>query len=126
MRLSSLLLYLFITDKEVEEEKQRLLTRYDDVKGRYKDLLNEDDLNKIIDTTKLKANDEEYIEKRRGTYKKVWKSFNIIIVIMVLVLYFIGRPETVSNDQPQPAQPAKPAQTTKTTLKTKKTQRYKI
>ncbi|MCZ5435972.1 hypothetical protein O5626_30185, partial [Escherichia coli] len=54
--------YWYFTNKEVLEEKDRLLSRYDTNKNRYKDLLNEDDLNNIINTEKLKADDTAYIE----------------------------------------------------------------
>lgn len=83
--------YLYITNKEVNEEKERLLTRYETVKNRYKDLLNEDDLNNIIDTQKLKKDDETYINTRQKRYTITWVIFNLAICSIVVILFFATR-----------------------------------
>lgn len=92
-------LYLFFSFQEVSEEKSRLLNRYDTIKNRYKDLLNEDDLNNIINTEKLKSDDEKYIITRRNRYAGMWIFFNIIITIVVVVLFYLNSFEMQTDNQ---------------------------
>ncbi|WP_158663185.1 hypothetical protein, partial [Escherichia coli] len=89
--------YWYFTNKEVLEEKDRLLSRYDTIKNRYKDLLNEDDLNNIINTEKLKADDTAYIESRRKRFSIIWNSFNAVIAIVVLGLFCLDNNMSPSN-----------------------------
>ncbi|EKN3469703.1 hypothetical protein OZ827_004050 [Yersinia enterocolitica] len=88
--------YLIITNNEVGEEKKRLFDRYNTIKSRYKDLLNEDDLNKVIDTSTLQKNDGRYIDKRRKTYKWTWIGFNLLTLLIVSIMYFTS-PVSTSN-----------------------------
>lgn len=81
-------LYLCLSIKEVNEEKERLLNKYDAIRNRYKDLLNESDLDNIIDTINLKQKDSSYIEGRKKDYRRTWIIFNLSVVVVVLFLYF--------------------------------------
>lgn len=80
-------IYLFLSECEVSEEKTRLFERYTTIKDRYKDLLNENDLNKIIDVGALTSKDETYIQRRRKVYRRVWISFNIFMLLAVIGMY---------------------------------------
>lgn len=93
--------YLWLSECEVNEEKNRLFDRYTTIKDRYKDLLNEDDLNKIIDTDALKSKDDSYIQKRRKVYRRVWISFNIIMLLTVLGMYFYKTPSLIESVIPK-------------------------
>ncbi|BBG58861.1 hypothetical protein PRJH_0524 [Providencia rustigianii] len=90
--------YLYLSLKEVKEEKERLLNKYDAIHDRYKDLLNEDDLNNIINTTTLKKNDSDYIDKRKCSYRNIWIFFNLCIVLIVLMLFFYMNPDVSIYD----------------------------
>lgn len=79
--------YLFLSLKEVEEEKLRLLNKYNTIHDRYKDLLNEDDLNNIINIEELQKNDKEYIDERKRSYRKTWILFNLCIALVVILLF---------------------------------------
>lgn len=92
-------IYLILTHNEVDEEKARLFERYDTIKLRYKDLLNEDDLNKVINTEDLKEKDGRYIEKRKRTYRYTWMVFNVLTVLIVGVLYWHGVGSKTVNSQ---------------------------
>lgn len=85
-------IYHWLSECEVDEEKNRLFEIYTTIKDRYRDLLNEDDLNKIIDTEALKSKDDCYIQRRRKIYRRVWLSFNIIMLLVVLGMYFYKTP----------------------------------
>lgn len=85
-------IYLFLSECEVREEKTRLFDRYTTIKDRYKDLLNENDLNKIIDVSALKTKDETYIQRRRKAYRWVWISFNSIMLLTVVIMYYCKIP----------------------------------
>ncbi|MEN4804405.1 hypothetical protein [Pantoea agglomerans] len=80
-------IYLLLSEHEVREEKTRLFDRYTTIKDRYKDLLNENDLNKIIDTDNLISKDEVYIQRRRKAYRWIWISFNFIMLLAVAGIY---------------------------------------
>ena len=112
--------YWYFTNKEVLEEKERLLSRYDTIKNRYKDLLNEDDLHNIINTEKLKNDDSLYIESRRIRFSCIWNGFNVVIAIVVLVLYCLDSNISQENkleEQPKIQQPQPQPQITKQKLK---------
>ncbi|EKN3880256.1 TPA: hypothetical protein ACPZRZ_003937 [Yersinia enterocolitica] len=83
--------YLFLTNNEVGEEKKRLFDRYDTIKLRYKDLLNEDDLNKVIDTSTLRKSDGDYIDKRKKMYTWTWIGFNLLTLLVVFLMYCNGQ-----------------------------------
>lgn len=95
-------IYLFLSECEVSEEKTRLFERYKTIQDRYKDLLNEDDLNKIIDADALTSKDETYIQRRRKSYRWVWISFNSIIFLAVLGMYHYKTPPQIKNDVQKP------------------------
>lgn len=95
-------IYLFLSECEVSEEKTRLFDRYTTIKDRYKDLLNENDLNKIIDVSALKSKDETYIQRRRKAYRWVWISFNSIMLLTVVIMYYCKNPP---HNQPKNEEP---------------------
>ncbi|EUD01857.1 MULTISPECIES: hypothetical protein [Providencia] len=90
--------YLYLSLKEVNEEKDRLLNRYDTIRDRYKDLLNEDDLKNIINTEELKSNDKDYIDGRKKTYTKTWITFNVLMIVIVLILFFYMNSNDILSD----------------------------
>lgn len=96
-------IYLLLSECEVSEEKTRLFERYKTIKDRYKDLLNENDLNKIIDVDVLTSKDEKYIQRRRKVYRRVWISFNIFMLLAVAGMYYYKNPthNTPLNEEPK-------------------------
>ncbi|WP_413724843.1 hypothetical protein [Sodalis sp. RH16] len=91
-------IYHWLSECEVNEDKARLFDRYTTIKDRYKDLLNEDDLKKVIDTEKLKEKDQLYIQNRRRTYRTIWILFNIVMFLTVTAIYFYGKNTQTSSN----------------------------
>ncbi|MCI4029179.1 hypothetical protein MRP04_01405 [Dickeya dianthicola] len=88
-------IYLLFSSREVDEEKKRLLDRYDTIYNRYKDLLNKDDLNTIINTADLKSTDELYIDTRKIRYNRIWRASNILVLCASLTLFGFSKKDKV-------------------------------
>ncbi|MEI7347887.1 hypothetical protein [Dickeya chrysanthemi] len=93
-------IYHWLSECEVNEDKARLFDRYTTIKDRYKDLLNEEDLKKVIDIEQLKEKDQLYIRKRRKTYRIIWILFNIVMFLSVTAIYFYGKNTQKSSNVP--------------------------
>jgi hypothetical protein len=89
--------YLWLSLREVKDEKDRLFSRYEIIKSRYKDLLNDDDLNKVIDTHELKTQDSTFIDTRKRQYRNIWIGFNILTIVTVGIMYWYGKKPQVSE-----------------------------
>jgi len=84
-------LYLCISTLEVNSDRDRLLNKYSDIRNRYKDLLNEKDLDKILNESTVKRSELNYINGKRNRYITVWVITNIILIAVVIFLYFNGQ-----------------------------------
>lgn len=80
--------YLYFLNDEVREDTKRLLKKYNQIKSRYKDILNEQDLDRIIDVKKVSAEEENFIESRRKSYTNLWCLLNLFFFIVISLLYF--------------------------------------
>lgn len=75
------IVYLIFSSWDLNKEKTRLKRKYENLKGRYKDLLVDEDINNIL------KNDEEFnyefsfINKRHRSYTTLW-------LITIIVLFF--------------------------------------
>ncbi|MFJ5162318.1 hypothetical protein ACIP6T_24475 [Pantoea sp. NPDC088449] len=93
--------YLWLSLREVKDEKERLFSRYENIKSRYKDLLNDDDLVKVIDTLALKTQDGDFIDTRKKQYRNIWVGFNILTILTVGIMYWNGKtPQTSEIHSP--------------------------
>ncbi|PIT10755.1 hypothetical protein BGI40_03750 [Snodgrassella communis] len=77
---------------EVNDEKEKLSKRYLEIEYRYKDLLNNQDIKKIIDFSSLegstpKEREIEYIDRKVQKYKCLWIA---CIVLLSIILICIG------------------------------------
>lgn len=80
--------YLCFLNTEVKEDTKRLLNKYEQIKNRYKDILNEQDLDRIIDVKKVSTEEEGFIESRRKSYTRLWCKLNFSFFIAISFLYF--------------------------------------
>lgn len=81
-------IYLFISIFEINSDRDRLLGKYADIRNRYKDLLNKNDLDKIFDVDNVSKKEKRYINKKRNCYILVWLLTNTIIAGAVCIIYF--------------------------------------
>lgn len=84
-------LYILFARKEVEDERQRLISKYNEISNRYKDLLNEADLEKILRPSNGSSSEQieiRYIDKKTKQYTMYWVCMNILIAIVWLIIFF--------------------------------------
>ncbi len=83
-------LYILFARKEVEDEQQRLISKYSEISNRYKDLLNKADLEKILRPSNGSSSEEieiTYIDKKKEKYTKYWLGINALIAIVWLSIF---------------------------------------
>lgn len=86
------LIFLKFALSEVHDEKQRLSKRYLEIENRYKDLLNINDIKKIIGSSNLdgltpEKKELEYIEKKVRKYTLLWISCLAFLIIILACIY---------------------------------------
>ncbi|WP_406859697.1 hypothetical protein [Acinetobacter baumannii] len=84
--------YLLFARKEVDFEVKRLERKYQEIENRYKDLLNDKDLDKIlrqsnVDGKTAREIEIEYIFDSKQRYSQYWI---LLIIILTFILIFSG------------------------------------
>lgn len=79
--------YIVFARREVDVEKKRLEQKYEEINNRYKDLLNEKDLEKILKQSNVQnkspmARELEYIDSKKKFYTISWVFINTVILIV--------------------------------------------
>ena len=64
-------------------EKKRISSKYENVKSRAKDLLLEEDINKILDNDKEYNEEIAFLDNRRSLYIYLWISTLIVFLIIL-------------------------------------------
>lgn len=83
-------IYIFFARSEVESEKKRLSDKFLEIRDRYKDLLNEADLDKILAHSNGKSisqNEIDYIDDKKKKYTILWWIINISMFILWCFLF---------------------------------------
>lgn len=91
------LVYFFISRWEIRAQKKRFNNNYDDVKKRYTDLLDEQDINRILNHDHEFKSDLAFITAKGKAYSIMWISFLAIFFVTTWLLYFIYNPAFLSN-----------------------------
>jgi len=84
--------YYFVSKWEANAQKIRFVQNYKDVKSRYSDLLDEQDINRILNADQEFNGDVRFIEDKTKKYSIMWFIFLSIFVISTWLLYFIYNP----------------------------------
>ncbi|PHS12735.1 MAG: hypothetical protein COA86_17975 [Kangiella sp.] len=84
---------LWVSRIETATDKSRFQTAYFSLKDRYKDLLNDKDLNRILQNDKVYNEDIAHIDSRKELYTKSWIGITIIMGIVVTSLWFFNPPK---------------------------------
>lgn len=82
--------YLVFAYCESNDEINRLKEKYNEIENRYKDLLNEQDLKKIliqsnVDNKSPEERELNYIRNKRKSYAKWWSCINILLLALLLI-----------------------------------------
>ena len=79
-------IYLIVALIVLNMEKNRLKKRYSDLKERFKDILIDDDINKILRNDSEFNNDRSYFRTRRNVYTVLWILTLLVLLITVISL----------------------------------------
>ncbi|WP_019499307.1 hypothetical protein [Pseudanabaena sp. PCC 6802] len=78
-------LYLLFSIWSLDQEIERLELRYKNLKGRFLDLLVQEDINRILNDDVEFRKEKEFIKKRRRVYSFLWIA-TLLILLMVILL----------------------------------------
>jgi hypothetical protein len=82
-------IYYLVARWEVKEQKKRFIASYTNLKERYTDLLEKDDIKRILNNDKEFNADVKFIDDKLKNYSKLWLWFLGILLFGTLFLFFI-------------------------------------
>ncbi|MEO6523519.1 MAG: hypothetical protein ABIN91_17685 [Mucilaginibacter sp.] len=95
--------YMLMSRTESFEQKDRYIKSYQNFKDRYTDLLNTEDINRILNEDKEFNADIKYIDKKIKSYTVLW-SIVLATIIAFIAIYFLKETmdeiNAVMNDYP--------------------------
>ncbi|MBT2560843.1 hypothetical protein J7E50_08345 [Pedobacter sp. ISL-68] len=81
--------YFFLSKWEVNAQRKRFEQNYADIKKRYADLLDEQDIERILNNDNEFKNDLKFMIDKGRNYTLLWFYFLIILLIITWLSYFI-------------------------------------
>ena len=82
-------LFFLASHWELNQQRKRYRETYKNLKSRQKDLLNDDDLNRILnDDADFKSN-IQYITEKGKVYSRLWLGTIVVFFVAIVVLYII-------------------------------------
>lgn len=86
--LAGSFIYFLVAKWEVREQRKRFVESYANLKERYTDLLEKDDIKRILNNDKEFNADVKFIDDKLRTYSNLWLWFLGILLSGTLFLYF--------------------------------------
>lgn len=83
------LIYFFVSRWEIQNQRKRFVQGYRNLKNRYNDLLNPDDIKRILNEDQDYKDDLEYIDKKKTVYSRMWICILAILFSTSLFLYLV-------------------------------------
>lgn len=80
-------IYLIVCRVEISIDRKSLVKRYEEVKRRYVDLINSDDLDSIIDVNREVNSVNEFIDNKLQIYTNSWIASNVIFFCVSIFLF---------------------------------------
>ncbi len=85
-------IYLVFARHEVSDEIKRLTNKYAEIENRYKDLLNEEDLKKILKQSSVDGKTAQeielsYIKLKKRHYSCYWLTINLLLLFIIVSPY---------------------------------------
>jgi hypothetical protein len=80
-------IYYIVAKWEVKEQRKRFVDSYSNLKDRYTDLLEKDDIERILNNNKEFNADVNFIDQKLKQYSKMWIIFLVILLFVTLVLF---------------------------------------
>lgn len=85
-------IYFFVLRWEVVEQRKRFEGNYNDVKKRYRDLLDDQDIDRILNNDNEFNVDVKFIDDKQKRYTLMWFAFLSLFFAATWLLYFIYNP----------------------------------
>lgn len=85
--LSGSLLYYCVSRWEIKEQRTRFVNNYENLKKRYTDLLEPDDIKKILNNDTEFQQDLTFIDKKRIAYSRMWFTVVVLLAISTMFLF---------------------------------------
>lgn len=81
--------YYYYSKWEVKEQRKRFVSSYNNLKERYTDLLEQEDITRILNNDNEFNQDIKFIDEKLKKYSKLWMIFLLILLASTLILFFI-------------------------------------
>ncbi|WHT38708.1 hypothetical protein QNH98_17230 [Myroides sp. mNGS23_01] len=85
--LSGSLIYFWISRWELKEQRKRFVNSYNNLKTRYTDLLDKDDINRILNNDNEFNEDVKFIDDKKRNYSIMWIAFISILGLSTIFLF---------------------------------------
>lgn len=95
--LSIAVVYLVFSRWEISKQEERLTASYKNLKSRYKDLLVQGDIERILNNDKDHTDDLEYIHEKKKKYTQMWLICLLIFFIIIWLLFYIGNKPQIKD-----------------------------
>lgn len=85
--LSGSLIYFWVSQWELREQRKRFVNSYNNLKTRYTDLLDKDDINRILNNDNEFNEDLKFIDNKKKIYSIMWIVFVAILGLTTIFLF---------------------------------------
>jgi hypothetical protein len=85
--LSGSIIYYRVSRWEIKEQRNRFVNSYENLKKRYTDLLEPDDIMKILNNDTEFQQDLDFIDKKRKAYSRMWLTVIVLLASSSLLLF---------------------------------------
>lgn len=85
--LSGSIIYYWVSRWEIKVQRTRFVNSYENLKKRYTDLLEPDDIKKILNNDTEFQQDLDFIDKKRKAYSRMWLTVVILLASSTLFLF---------------------------------------
>ncbi|RYG22031.1 MAG: hypothetical protein EOO07_01025 [Chitinophagaceae bacterium] len=90
-------LYLIVSRWEVNAQRQRFIDNYNDLKSRYEDLLDIQDIERILNRDREFRADLAFMDAKRANYTWLWVGFLTIFFMSTWLLYMFAKANGMIN-----------------------------
>jgi hypothetical protein len=81
------LIYFRVSRWEINEQRKRFVSSYKNLKIRYTDLLDDEDINRILNNDKEFNEDLKFIDDKKKNYSRMWIAFILILGFTTILLF---------------------------------------
>lgn len=83
------IIYYWVSRWEIKEQRSRFVSSYENLKNRYTDLLEPDDIKKILNKDNDFNQDLTFIDKKRKVYSRMWLTVVLLLAGSTIFLFLV-------------------------------------